>query len=77
MGGLTTPMPPDLFKAGLLDLRAKLEEVDANYGTYIIEGTQHTWLAGGDIYTHMIGDVRMIDWITDIVEGTGTSHVGP
>jgi hypothetical protein len=76
-GSFLTPMTPEDFEAGLLDYRATLQSIDANLGTYFIDDTQHTWLAGGSIYTHTTGGVRMIDWITDIIEGTAAAHVGP
>jgi hypothetical protein len=76
-GNFLTPMAADDFEAGLLDYRATIQGAEANLGTYFIRGTQHTWLAGGAIYTHMIGGTRMIDWIKNIIEGTGAAHVGP
>jgi hypothetical protein len=76
-GNFLTSLPPETFSAGLLDYRATIQGIDAKLGTYFISGTQHTWLAGGSIYTHTTGGVRMIDWITDIIEGTAAAHVGP
>jgi len=76
-GNFLTSLPPETFSAGLLDYRATIQGIDAKLGTYFISGTQHTWLAGGSIYTQTTGGVRMIDWITDIIEGTAAAHVGP
>jgi hypothetical protein len=76
-GSFLTPLSEATFSAGLLDYRATIQGIDAKLGTYFITGTQHTWLAGGAIYTHTTGGVRMIDWITDIIEGTAAAHVGP
>jgi hypothetical protein len=76
-GNFLTPMPADEFEAGLLDYRATIMGVGASLGTYYIPGSQHTWLGGGAIYTQNTGGVPLIDWITDIIEGTGAAHVGP
>jgi hypothetical protein len=76
-GSFLTPVPAAQFQAGLLDYRATVMGAGAQLGTYFIPGTQHTWLASGQVYTQTVGGVRMIDWITDIIEGTGASHVGP
>jgi hypothetical protein len=76
-GGFTTPMPPDVFEAGLLDYRERVIDLDAKLGTYYVEGTQHTWLRGDTFFTHEVGGVLMVDWFRDIVEGTAAAHVGP
>ena len=76
-GNFFTPMPADQFTAGLLDYRATLQSVDAQLGTYFIDDSQHTWLGINSLYTHSTGRVRMIDWLTDIIEGRAAAHVGP
>ena len=48
-----------------------------NFGTNFIPGTQHTWLGGASLYTQTTGNVKLIDWVTNIVNGTGAAHVGP
>ena len=70
-------MPAATFKAGLLDYRETIMGVTDRLGTYFIEGSQHTWLAGGAFYTQTVGGVKMVDWFRDIVEGTAAAHVGP
>jgi hypothetical protein len=48
-----------------------------NFGTYFISGTQHTWLGGGSLYTQTTGNVRLIDWVTNVIDGTSAANVGP
>jgi hypothetical protein len=76
-GGFTTPVPPETFKMGLLDYRERVIDMDASLGTYYMEGSGHTILAGDALYTTEVGGVRLVDWLTDIIEGTAAAHVGP
>jgi hypothetical protein len=76
-GSLLTPMSAEDFTAGLLDYRAIVQDAGANLGTYFVPGSQHTWLGGNALYTQTTGGVRMIDWVTDIIEGRAAAHVGP
>jgi hypothetical protein len=76
-GSLLTPMSAEDFTAGLLDYRATVQDAGANLGTYFVTGSQHTWLGGASLYTQTTGGVRMIDWVTDIIEGRAAEHVGP
>ena len=76
-GSFFTAIPQDTFRMGLLDYRATIMELDGDLGTFFIEGNQHTWLAANSFYEFEVGGVRMIDWFTDIVEGTAAAHVGP
>jgi hypothetical protein len=76
-GSFATPMPEDVFTAGLLDYRERIIELDGQLGTYYIEGTQHTWLLLPAFYTHETDGVLLVDWFRDIIEGTAAAHVGP
>ena len=80
MGTLAkTPMDAMLFEEGLLDERKLLMSLFPNYGTYFPKATQHTWLSGASLYTATTGaeNVKMIDWVTGIIEGKPATHVGP
>lgn len=79
-GSFLTPLPQAQFQAGLLEYRATIMAEttgSGGLGTYYVAGSQHTWLAGGSFYSQTVGGVRMVDWFTDIVEGTAAAHVGP
>jgi hypothetical protein len=75
-GSLTTPIPGATYTAGLQDLRTAVAAYP-NYGIYIPDSTQHTWLEGASMYTETQGGTALIDWITDIVNGTSAPQVGP
>jgi hypothetical protein len=74
-----TPMDGKLFEDGLLDARKLIMASFPNYGTYFPKATQHTWLGGASFYTATTGtdNVKMVDWVTGIIEGKPTTHVGP
>jgi hypothetical protein len=76
-GSFFTAIPQETFRMGLLDYRERIMDLDANLGTYFIEGNQHTWLSSNGFYTFEVDGVLMVDWITDIIEGTAATHVGP
>jgi hypothetical protein len=73
-----TPVTADVFQAGLLDFRAQIKTKGQNFGTFFIPGAKHTWLKDPTLYTQEVGGVKLIDWVTNIIEGTGPiEHVGP
>jgi hypothetical protein len=74
-----TPMDGKLFEDGLLDARKLIMGSFANYGTYFPAATQHTWLGGASFYTATAGTdkVKMVDWVTGVIEGKPATHVGP
>jgi len=74
---IPTPVSETTFTAGLQDFRTKIGAVDPAFGTYYIQGTQHTWLGGASLYTQTTGGVALIDWVAGIVNGTGAPNVGP
>jgi hypothetical protein len=76
---LLTPMDGMLFEQGLLDYRKLLMQSHPNFGTYFPPSTQHTWLGGASFYTASAGTpaVKMVDWVTAILEGKPATHVGP
>lgn len=68
-------VPEADFKAGLVEFR-EATKAYPSFGTWYPTGTTHTWLSGDTLYDAKIGDKRLIDWVADIAEGRGTSHVG-
>lgn len=77
-GGLTTPVPAATFQAGLMDFRSQMQaDGYSNFGTYFISGTQHTWLGGASVYTQTTGGVKLIDWVSNLIDGTSAANVGP
>jgi hypothetical protein len=76
MGSLATPVPKDMFDAGLLELRDTVKGLTPNFGTYYPNSNTHTWISGPTFFTATEGGVKLVDWFTAIVNGTGVSHVG-
>ena len=74
---LSDSMPAKDFEAGLIDFREAISEYP-NFYTYFPPGEQHTWL-GDDksFFTGAIGDTKLIDWFTAIIEDKPASHAGP
>jgi hypothetical protein len=65
-----------MYDAGLLEFREVVKGLTPNFGTYYPAGTTHTWLEGATFFTEAEGGVKLVDWFTAIVNGTGVSHVG-
>jgi hypothetical protein len=77
MGALaTTPMDGMLFEQGLLDFRTRAMANSPNLSTYFPQSNQHTWLYDASLYSCTTSNVRLIDWVSDIVAGKPASHVG-
>lgn len=75
-GGLPN-LPEDVFLAGLLALRDEYGGPGGAWGTYFIDGSEgHVWTVGDSYYTTTVDGVALIDWISDLIEGTA-SDVGP
>lgn len=74
--GLGEAIAGPKFQMGLLEFREKVKAY-TNFGTFFPQGTQHTWLMGASFYTGEVGGVKMVDWVTDIINEKGTKHVGP
>ena len=65
------------FTEGLHDLRDNWFTAPADtWGTFFLSGQQHTWIGGGSYTTAQSDGVLLLDWITDLINGTVT-NVGP
>jgi len=73
---LLNQVPGELFKSDLLGFRELIKDYPA-FGTWIPEGTQHTWIGADGLYTASIGDKKLIDWVRDIVNGVNPGNYGP
>ncbi|MCA9619604.1 MAG: hypothetical protein KC731_11280 [Myxococcales bacterium] len=62
------------YAEGLDDLKS---QVDENvFGTYYIQGTQHTWIGGGSFYNTTVNGVPLTQWFADVLAGN-PAHVAP
>ncbi len=65
------------FTAGLHDLRDNwLNEPADIWGSFLLNGEQHTWIGGDSYYTATSNGTSLISWITELIDGN-TSHVEP
>ena len=48
---------------------AQIEASGVNLLSYISPGPDHTILSKPDLYTHEVNGVRLIDWITRLIDG--------
>lgn len=76
---LIDSVPPDVFESGLMAFRTSVKDYP-NFGTYYPDSEQHTWLT--DLFdvkftAAEVKGVKLTKWVADIVDGKGTSHVGP
>ena len=51
---------------------AQVEASGVNLLSYISPGSDHTILSKPDLYTHEVNGVRLIDWITRLIDGDPT-----
>lgn len=52
-------------------------KVYANYGTYLIDSTSHGWLDEERFYSSSVGEMKLVDWFSRIVNNMTPGHVGP
>lgn len=77
-GNFLTAVPAADFEAGLLEFRELVQDEGVDFSTYFVDGTQHTWLSGNGLYSDPVGDgTSLVDWVTEIIEGSDTLHIGP
>jgi hypothetical protein len=74
--GIAPSIPGPDFRTGLLSYREAVKGYPT-FGSYLPDSDQHTWLQGASFYDASIGDTKLIDWVSDIVNDKGTKHVGP
>lgn len=70
------PIPGDVYAAGLEDLRTNYLSSSGLWGTYYVDSTTHTYLAGPGFYLTQVNGVKLTDWVRDLVQGAA-SNVGP
>jgi hypothetical protein len=73
---LLDQVPLDIYTADLLSFRDAVS-VTPNFGTYLPQSTQHTWIGADGLYKAEFNGVRLIDWVSRIVRGEVPGHVGP
>ncbi len=66
----------EAFEAALLQTRDDFLVPEANGSSYLKPGDGHGMLLGGNFDGSEVGGVTLAEWLTDVVNGSG-SHVGP
>ncbi|HKU42100.1 MAG TPA: pectin acetylesterase-family hydrolase [Polyangiales bacterium] len=64
------------YRRELLAYRDQLSAYP-NYGTFLPEGTQHTFVKDASFYTATAGGVKLVDWFASIANGVSPGHAGP
>lgn len=73
---LNPPISAATYRSELLALRSTLAS-SAGFTTFYPDTDTHTFLAFDELYTVTAGDVRLLDWVTQIVNGRRPEHAGP
>ena len=76
---LVDSVAPAVFEKGLLDFRAAVKD-SASFSTFYPNSNQHTWLT--DLFevkfnAAEINGVKLTKWVSDIIDGKPSSHLGP
>lgn len=63
------PMPADVFRAGLAQLRDEVLAPYPNFRVYTIESGLHVWLLENPLGTTNVTGVSLTDWIREMIDG--------
>jgi hypothetical protein len=65
------------FSMGLNELRTMYLTPYPSWSSYFVNSTSHTYLGGATYYTTTVMNVKLSDWVGNIVSNGPGSHVGP
>jgi hypothetical protein len=74
------PAPPltgDVYTAGLMDFRQRIQSKTDKFATYYVDEVQHTYLHTADFYAREVNGVKLSTWVGNIIDGTSIAEVGP
>ncbi len=72
--GLGAIYPSNRFRDGIVDFVDAVLRPTGNWGSYLIPGTDHTWIGSYVFYDTEVDGVRLVDWVSDLLDGE-ISHV--
>lgn len=72
----TSALGGSQFQAGVEDFRDRVVKPFANFGTYYLPGTEHTYLTSSGFYSISVGGTKLSAWMAAHIAGT-PSHVKP
>jgi hypothetical protein len=47
----------------------QIEDAGANLLSYVAPGSAHTVIGDGQFYTETVHGVKLVDWVTELIEG--------
>jgi len=65
------------FAMGLNELRDVYMTPYPSWGSYFVSSASHTYLGGATYYSTTVMNVKLTDWVGNIVNNGPGSHVGP
>src|SRR5204863_337471 len=77
LSGASAGMSGSTFEAGLMEVRGKYILPAANWGSYLIASTSHTWINALSFYNTSVGGVALTSWVDELVNHSTVSHVAP
>lgn len=77
-GVVPSSLSEDEYAAGIAEVRESYLKQSPAWGSYFIDSTTHTWLAGDGFYSTEVQGEKLTTFTDDIVNGAGPqAHVGP
>jgi hypothetical protein len=73
---LTDYIPLNVLARDVVAFRDRAK-VFGNHGTYLLDSTSHGFLDEDRFFSTNVGEVKLIDWFTKIVNNQPAGHVGP
>jgi hypothetical protein len=70
------PLSGATYAAGLADLRDNYLSASGRWGTYFVDSTVHTYLAGPGFYTTTVSGKKLTTWVAELLAGK-PSNVAP
>jgi hypothetical protein len=77
LSGISAGMSGSTFEQGLMDVRARYILPSANWGSYLIDSTSHTWITALTFYSTTVNGVPLTKWVDDLVNHQTVYHVTP
>jgi hypothetical protein len=75
--GLGSALSGPEFAAGLNELRTMYLTPQPSWGSYFVSSTSHTYLSSAPYYNTTVMNIALTQWVSDLVTGGPSSHIGP
>ena len=67
--GSLAGVPSDELLGLINDIEDGIESTGVDVASYVAPGTEHTIVGGDEFYTLEVEGVKLVDWVTELVEG--------